>query len=458
MTATDVNPADEGKKWYEILVVLTVSLAGFNSALMYCWPSPFLVKIVHDESYHITEEEASYFTVISQVGIILLPPFIAPLANRFGRKKLILYVAIPCSIVWIIKATSKNLWMLYLARTLSGFCDAVTFSCAMVFIGEVASPKVRGIWGNSMMLSGFLGQFIINVLGVYYSVQTTAFICLAAPIIFFVAFSLVPETPYYYIAKGDDDRAVASLRSLRRRDDVEEEYKELQVAVHNQLTGTGSWKELVTVRVNRRALVAGVYVRLSQLFSGLFTFASYTMLIFDKTGTNIDPELATIVYTGVNLVVYTSVVYFSNLLGRRKSLILSMILTGVVLLAEAGYFLIDKLFPGVNLERFHWFPLAGMVGFIICSAFGVGIIPSLMLGELFPVSSKSKSLAIVTSVFGLMSLVVNNLFYYLNVYAGLSGPFLLFSLANFISAVVTYRIIPETKDKSLEQVQQQLRM
>ncbi|CAH1119607.1 unnamed protein product [Phaedon cochleariae] len=451
---SDEKCNEEGKDWPQIVAVLSGCLSPLSSGLLIAWTSPFLLKITKDkENYDVTEDQGSYFALLSTVGICLLSPFVLSIPDTIGRKNTLLLTAIPHMATWVIKALSRNLYAIYFARFCVGFGDALQFSSLPMYLGEITTPRVRGVWGNGMICSLFLGQFLINVIGAYFTVQETALLCLTVPVVFLMTFSFMPESPYFYIMKKRDEEAKEALRRLRRVKDVEHEFDQLKSAVYRQMSESGTWTDLLKIRSNRRALIAAVFLRMAQLYSGLFAFAAFTQYIFEKSGGKVNSEISAMIYMGFAFVLFSSAAYFSNKLGRRNSFIISTSLASVLLTLEGVYFYIDRYQPEIDLEMFTWFPLVGMIIFVIVCSFGVVIIPTLMLGELFSVSVKAKGVCVVTTLFGLMTLFTNVLFYNINLYTGLCGPFFLFGVCTAVSAILSYYLVPETKGKTLEDIQ-----
>ncbi|XP_023027994.2 facilitated trehalose transporter Tret1 isoform X1 [Leptinotarsa decemlineata] len=451
---------EESKDWPQIMAVLIACLSTLSSGLFIAWPSPFIVKITQDkDNYAISEYQASYFTIWINVGITVFSPFftIFSIPDIIGRKRTLLLSAFPHVSAWLMKAFSGNVYVLNLARFIAGLGDAIIFASLPAYIGETTTPKVRGVWGNSLICSLFLGQFLMNVIGAYCSVQHTSFICLTVPVIFLVSFLKMPESPYFYLMKGREGEAKSALQRLRGTNAVDGELMKLKVALARQMSENGTWKDLIMIRSNRRALAAAVFLRVSQVTAGFYVFASYTQFIFEKSGGNVSSEVSSIIYIGLSFVLFSVGAYFSDKFGRQKSYMISLSLSSAVLFLEAVYFYIDAKHSELNMESIKWFPLAGMLVYIIFSSFGVGIIPTLMLGELFSASVKSKGVGVVTTLFGLFLFVGNYIFYLINSYTGLYGPFLLFGCCTVISAIVTNFIVPETKGKSLEEIQQILK-
>ncbi|KAG5878918.1 hypothetical protein JTB14_016790 [Gonioctena quinquepunctata] len=297
------------------------SLPALTNGLNIAWTSSFLLKISRDENYQISENEASYFSVLNLVGQVVFSLLlsIVNVIDIFGRKPVLMSSAIPHSLAWILKAFSKDVNIFYVARFAAGAGDAIFIASLTIYISEITTPKVRGLWGNSLICMMYFGQFLINVIGAYCNIQQTSFITLAVPVVFLISFTFMPETPYFYLLKANDKKAKISLQKLRGRQDVEDELQILKVAVQKQISESGGWRDILLISSNRKSLFAALFLRISQVFSGILVFAAYTQYIFEKSGGILSAELSSIFYMGLSFVLYTTAAIFSDKLGRRKS-------------------------------------------------------------------------------------------------------------------------------------------
>ncbi|VEN64313.1 unnamed protein product [Callosobruchus maculatus] len=166
--------------------------------------------------------------------------------------------------------------------------------------------------------------------------------------------------------------------------------------------------------------------------------------------------MSTMVYAGLVLLLNTTTSFMTDHIGRRRAYMFSLGGCALVLWTLGVYFMIDEFQPQINLASFQWVPLAGLVCYTIFSAFGVAIIPTLMLGELFSASVKSKGLMILILVLGFGTSFMYQLFYFLNNRFGMFCPFILFAACSTVSSILTKWIVPETKGMTLEEIQQSL--
>nr|CAI5858765.1 unnamed protein product [Callosobruchus analis] len=133
--------------------------------------------------------------------------------------------------------------------------------------------------------------------------------------------------------------------------------------------------------------------------------------------------MSTITFVAIVLTLNSISCCTSGYLGRKKAYIVSLTACTVVLWIIGVYFCIDEFQPQIDLTNFQWLPLAGLITYTVFASFGISIIPSLMLGELFSASIKSKGLSVLIAALGLSTTTMYYLFYYLNTTFGMYFPF-----------------------------------
>lgn len=426
--------------------------------MVLAWTSPYIVEISKDKiNYHITEEEASRLSIIPPFSTVVTCLFFSKLNDRIGRKYTLMFIAVPYIVFFLLTIVATRIEIFYISRVFAGFGDSIFYISLPMYVGEITTPKVRGTWGNLQAINAYFGMFLINIIGSFVDVKTAAYYCLPLPLIFMILMLPLPESPYFHIMKDQEECAKKSLRFLRGKEDVEDEFTQLKSDVERQISETGSWKDLFKIRTNRKALCAAAFLRFSQQMSGILVFSNFAQFIFKKAGSHISSKLSSMIYSGLIFVLTVCCVYSVDKFGRKKNYTYSLLSCGVVLLLLSIFFFLDQ-HTGFDMKNFKWFPLVGMLTYIIFMTFGIGMIPPLMLGELFSASIKAKGLTVSCIVTGISQFLSNTLFFVLYSYLGLYASFLFFSICCFISTVFSVKLIPETKGKTLEEIQQTLRV
>lgn len=325
------------------------------------------------------------------------------------------------------------------------------------YVGEITTPKVRGTWGNILIMFLTVGQFIVNCIGGYCDIKTTACICLIFPLTFLCTFSFMPESPYYLVMKGDYEKARESLLRLRNNKNVEEEIDKLKNDVNRQMSEAAAWKDILVVRTHRKAFIAALYLRVAQQFSGMACFAVYTQYIFRQASEDISAASSSIAYCG-GLTVAT---FFSaailDRLGRRLAMFISLVGCTLVLASETVYFYISECVESIDVTAYSWIPLLGMLSYVVIYSLGLGIVPTLMLGELFSASIKEKVLCVLLIFFCLKLSLLTKLFQVLQVNFGMYSCFAFFTISCLVNSLLAFHVVPETKGKTLEEIQQTFR-
>lgn len=433
-------------------------LISFTAGLLFAWPSPSIpILIDKNGPYRFTLEQCSYLTVIPPITCIVSSFFYAKIIDVIGRKYTVLFMAGPYMVSFILIAIADNIYIFYLSRAITGIADGGLFSAFPAYIGEITTPKIRGTWGNCLALYLYIGEAMINVIGGYTSVKTCAWICLIFPVIFLSTYSFMPETPYYYVMKGKKEDARKVLKTLRRAQDVEAELQQIESDVNRQMSEMGTWKDLFTMKSNRRALVAGVFLRWAQQLSGISCFAVYTQYIFKQAGGNLTATESAIIFQSTLAIATFVCSAFADKIGRRSCMAVSLISSSLVIGAVTAFLYISTEHPEIDISMCRWVPLLGMMLYVLTYSAGLGIVPTLMLGELFSASIKGKGLAVLTIVLSITVSVITKLFQIMEVNFGLYAPFAMFSVSCFVNTFFTYYFVPETKGKTLEEIQQGLR-
>lgn len=380
----------------------------------------------------------------------------SPIADKIGRKLTLLTTAIPYFLAIILIAVAENIYLFYLSRILVGMGDACIFTTLPSYVGEISTPKVRGSWGNVPICYGLLGQVFINAVGGYLDVKTTAWMSLVFPIIFVATFSFAPESPYFYIMKSKRSEARKALQWLRGCDNVDAELSAIEAAIKRQLSESCSWKELFTNESSRKGLKAGVFLRTAQMFSGTACFASYMQYIFEMSPGNISPVNATIICNVLSFLTTLCAAYFLDKMGRRLIVATSLAGCALSLTCVASYFYIEHE-TSVDLSNLTWIPLVGTIFYVMVYSFGLVMVPTLMLGELFSANAKMKALPLLTGVMGFWISVTTKLFHLLYVNFGMYTPFMFFGACCFCNVLLSFYFVPETRGKTLEEIQLSLK-
>ncbi|KAK5650029.1 hypothetical protein RI129_001058 [Pyrocoelia pectoralis] len=418
------------------------------------WTSPTIPILTSENSpIPMTLEETSYLGIIPYLVAILYCPIVSTVIDIIGRKYTLLIVVTPQLIGWLMLACAQSRILLFCARTISGLTDGGILIAIPIYLGETLEPKIRGKLVCLISTSLYMGQLVVNIVGSYSSISVTAFICSIFPAIFIIFWPIYPESPYYLLMKGKHKEAEVSLNKLRKNSNIQQELHELELSVRRQMSEPKSMKDFFRQQHNRSALFVAVGLRIANQLSGITAFTMYTQHIFKYSASDISSITSSIIFFGLLTTLVLLVSLFIDKFGRRPLSIISSAGCTITLGLLSIYFAIEE-FTSIDTSLVTWLPIVLMMLFIIVFCLGHAMIPTVMLSELFSVNMKGTSLCVM-NIFTLLCIAfTSKIFQIVTSNVGMFASFLFFAVCSFFSSIFCYYCVPETKGKTLEEIQQ----
>uniref|UniRef100_A0A224XKC8 Putative transporter major facilitator superfamily protein n=1 Tax=Panstrongylus lignarius TaxID=156445 RepID=A0A224XKC8_9HEMI len=191
------------------------------------------------------------------------------------------------------------------------------------------------------------------------------------PILFCISFTFMPESPYYYFMKNKPDKARSSLIWLRYGEDIEVEYKQIEVAVQEDMKNVGNWKDLIATKKDRRALFIVQIVCLTRCLVGISAFLVFAEDVFAEAGQHMfTPNQQSICLALLFTLTSSVSSFFSDTVGRRKLLIYSLIGTVISNIIIALYLCLLEL-TSLPVRSYVWIMYAGLLAFCIFTNIGL---------------------------------------------------------------------------------------
>jgi sugar porter (SP) family MFS transporter len=351
-------------------------------------------------------------------------------------------------------AFAVNVEMLVAFRVVLGISVGTASFVAPMYIAEVAPPRVRGglvTFNQLAITSGILLAYLINFAFKDVSNNWRWMLGLAAipGAALAVGMLTVPHTPRWLMQNGREDEARRTLDDLRENEegaDVEDEVKDIKDAIRREgETGVG---DLVKPAI-RPLLVIGLALAIFQQFVGINTVIYYAPTILSDTGLTNSASITQTVFIGVTNVVFTIVaLLLLDRVGRRK-----LLLTGTVGLV-VGLAILGVYFSSSTLQDdAPYLALVGLLLFIAAFAVGLGPVFWLLISEIFPLGVRSKAMSVSTVANWGANFLVAATFLSLSKAITRQGIFFLYAAIGVIAVIVFAWKVPETKDRTLEDIQ-----
>lgn len=421
--------------------------------MQYGWSAPMIPVLESPGSpVAITESDTVWLESIYMIGGMAGLPLTIYFVDRIGRQKTIIGACITSLIAWILIAVANSVELLLVARFLTGLAGDVNFVAAPMYIAEIADQKIRGFLSGIIYLMMLLGILVIYSVGPFVPVYASCIVGILLLLFELLTYPFMPESPYYLLGKGKRDAAQKSLRRLRGTMDVDKELQEIEQAVERQRSERGRPQDLILIKSNRKALIIMTVLNGAQHFSSISVILMNLHVILEAAGsTYINSNVAGIIFAACMFISAASASFIIDKYGRKILLTLSSLLTGVSLLVIAIYFALKN--NGTNVESVSWIPIVSVMCYAIVFKFGLGMVPIVMTAELFPAKVKAFGMTMSDLMYLLFGLISIQLYQWLAEAYGIEVPFFLFAASCILTAAFCAFVVPETKGKTLEEIQ-----
>lgn len=449
----------QAKKFPQYLAGLAATLGALAAGMVLGWTSPAGengVNLIHDYNIQMTTTEFSWIGSLTTLGAGAMCIPIGIIADLIGRKTAMLIMVVPFTVGWLLIIFSESLLMFYFGRFITGASGGAFCVAAPLYTSEISEKEIRGTLGSYFQLMLTIGILASYTLGALIdNMRTLSIICAIMPLIFFAAFFFMPETPVYYLQKGKEDAARKSLTRLRGNQyNIEAELREqLEVLEETKRSGASFLVSIKSPAVKKGFIIA-YGLMLFQQMSGVNSIIFYSSQIFTEAGSTIQPNIATIIVGAVQVIS----VFFGTLivdkLGRRVLLLASIVVMFLMTLILGVYFYCIKFTTA--FDDIKWFALIPLCVFLVLFSFGFGPIPWMMMPEIFAPEVKGVAGSSACLFNWLMAFVVTKFYSDMTDAVKSYGTFWIFSLFCAVGILFVYFLVPETKGKTLDQIQREL--
>jgi sugar porter (SP) family MFS transporter len=432
---------------YVISLVAAVGglLFGFDIAII----NGALVFLKQEFGLTDVQTEAAASALL--VGCIVGAAGAGWLSDKYGRRKMLLFSAAIFAVSAIAAAVPRDLVEFTVARFIGGLAIGVASVLSPLYIAELSPADIRGRLVSINQLA-----IVLGILFAYYMSWALAdigvsswrwmFASAAVPsVLFLLALVVVPESPRWLVKEGRGAEAVKVLERINSPEQAASEMASIRKAVEEE--GGSIWELLKPAL--RRPLYIAVALAILQQITGVNTILFYGSLIFTEQVGNQSASAALManVIVGVTNLVFTVVsLMIIDRIGRRPILMIAAGGMGVSLVVLGAMFQFDSGAAYVIL---------GII-LVYVAFFAIGMGPGVwvVMSELFPTRIRGRAMAIATVALWTACTGLTSTFLSLVNAIGTTGAFWLYAVVCFFTFGFVWKAVPETKGKTLEEIEQ----
>lgn len=452
------------KKAYLILITIVSALGGLLFG--------FDTGVINGAQYYFSQ----YFVLDAGmkgwvVGSALIGCFFGailagPLSNAIGRKYSLIFSAVLFTLsAWgsgLPEFLPQTVSLLVVFRIIGGLGIGIASMNAPTYIAEIAPPKIRGTLVTYYQLAIVVGFFVVFL--TTYFIGSTAIEAeniqtgwrrmfwseLVPSLLFFILLFFVPRSPRWLVLNGKKSQAMDVLVRIHGHEAANVEIREIENSIEKDRKKV---KMSIFTKGVFSIIVIGTILSVLQQFTGINAVLYYGADIFERAlGFGKEDVLEQqILLAGVNLLFTFVAMAMVDRFGRKPliyigsvGMLVGFILLGVTLMADS-----------VGLLS-----LFGVLIFIASFAMSMGPVVWVILSEMFPNNIRSMAMSIAVAAQWAANYIVTQAFPVIaesktnqSIFWNGSLPYFIFSI--FILAIIffTYKYIPETKGKTLEEME-----
>ncbi|HTI21161.1 MAG TPA: sugar porter family MFS transporter [Kutzneria sp.] len=390
-------------------------------------------------------------------GAIIGALLVIKLADSLGRRRTILVAASVFALGTIGCTFAPNFETLVAFRFIVGIAVGASSATVPTYLAELAPGKVRGMLSSLnqlMIVSGILIAYIVDdILADSANWRAMIAAAIIPAVILLVGMLRMPESPRWLLKNGRPDEARAVLHSTLQGQGVETEFDEIKEII--RLDGEqqkGTLKDL-TAKWARPALVVALILAVGQQFSGVNAVNTYAPIMFNNLGFGAAASLLAAVVLGIVKVLFTvGEMFVVDKWGRRPLLQVGGALMAVTLIVLGLCVTLIK-----DTGVIGPITLVLLILFLAGYELGWGAVVWVMIGEVFPLRVRGIGTGTASVVLWAATFTITFVFPVMYTGLGLAGAAWIFATVCIILVLLVTKFVPETKGRTLEQIELELR-
>ena len=462
-----------------VFVIATIAatgglLFGFDTGVI-SGAIPFFQK-----AFGIDNNWIEIITTAGLVGAVIGAMTSGRVADIVGRKKVILTAATIFIIGAIWSGAASGPVMLAFARFFLGIAIGISSFAVPLYIAEISPTKSRGTLVSMFQLLITIGIMISYLSDYAFAVpdghpdfnscwRPMFYVSVIPAMIMFVGIIFLPETPRWLISKGLENKCREVLQKVEESSLVEEVISKMKNDIESDKANKVNWKEIFKKWL-RVPLIIAVGIMFVQQFTGINTIIYYSPKIFLMSGfADAQAAVWASVSVGIVNVAFTILsLFLIDKLGRRKLYFIGLTGLVIALIAMGTCFMLQATLG----DSIKWVTISLIWIYIAFFAISIGPLGWLIISEVFPLSVRG----IGSSIGALSNWLFNGMvaFTFFKLVKGLTmpgtsiilngedlgnpaGAFFLYAIVGVLSIVWGYFYIPETKNVTLEKIEEHWR-
>ncbi|KAG7296375.1 hypothetical protein JYU34_021518 [Plutella xylostella] len=443
----------------------------------YGYTAVLVAHYTDDQGNKMSNDDLSWigsvFAISKLCGCFLTPPTM----SVFGRQKAHLITILPILVHWLLFVFGRSLSVFITARLLLGISAGMYSAMNSMMIAEYTDPVNRGAFSSISSLAIGFGVIWVHVWGTVISWRTTAAVTTAIPIITAIFTWFSPETPSWLVSKqryeeatrvfiwlrGDSPRQRKEIEELIENDKLKQETSDNNLSAAESRLVVRRLKQmrkcLLTKEFYHPIFILFIIVILVE-FIGAHYMAAYGNMILKALLNKKEPKKVSWYLNFLDIVRPVSTILSIVIVkkfNRRKILITSVLMAVLSLSLLSVYVYIRSAYGFGQTRILDIFVMTLMTLYTISHYLGVSPIFYVIFGEILPLQYRGIGSSIAICNLSVFTFIVLKTCPQMYSSIGVEGSFLVYSVIIVFCLIILYYILPETKDRTLLDIESEFR-
>lgn len=430
-------------------------------AQMLSFPAEFSPQVRNaTDPPHLNLAEISWYTSINSLTSVIGSLGAGIIMDRYGRRVALIVPLVPFIVAWIFTATAKSFPLLLINRAVLGICGGFGPPVCQITIAECADSNLRSFAMNVGYVSLSIGFLLTFALGGIMSWRSLAWSGIILPILTLVGLTFIlPESPIWLLRHDQRSKALKNLIWLRgdrniARIELNQHSARLNEEKANAQRSPAAslWRDFRQPYALKPIVIICSFILLLNL-SGTYLIVYYALDIISKANLTIGTQNANVILSAVRFIV-TIIFCWLFMHVRRRRIYLIAGIGSTISSFALGYFLYEGKNVFGNQTILDNCIVGSLFVIYVASNTGFMIAPGFLTGELLPARIRGRFAGYIYTFFSIVTFVLMKVFPLLFDQIGLAGVLFIFGAASLLTTALVYFMVPETKGKSLLEIEQ----
>lgn len=427
---------------YRIILIVSLGglLFGFDMAVI-SGIIPFI-----KQQFSLSAMQEGWLVSSALVGCIFGVVFSGEWSDRYGRRKLLYLAAVFFLICALGSSVAASFTWIVISRLIGGLGVGIASIVVPLYIAEISPASIRGrmvTFYQLALTAGILIAYVSNAwilnthMLLFFNEQwrSMLFVGIIPAVLFLIGLFFIPESPRWLVQNGQQKLAEQIAASVGA-----------EIAVGVAKETKGSYKNLISPTY-RKAFLLGILLPLFSQLSGINAIVYFGPSILLEAGVPLDGSFQAQIIFGVGNLLFTLIAIWKvDSIGRRPLYIIG------TLGATTCLFLAGWCFQSQH-QGSNTLLMASILGFLLFFAFSIGPLKFVVASEIFPGAIRGRAMAISILVMWIADATIGQLTPVMLNTWGPAYTFWFFGICCAIAFITVFYMLPETKGKSLEQIE-----